>query len=314
MKTIKYGMLGFGTVGSGFYACLLERKDMIEKRFGVSLELSAIHVRRVEALPTHLQSYHVGQVDEMLEREDIAIIFECINGVEPALTYVKKALTHGKCVISANKAAIAHGWEELSQAIAFEKELLRFEASVGGGIQVVETLKRLSVADEIIEIQGILNGTTNYILTKMSEGKSYSEALDDAQRLGYAEDDPYADVAGVDAVNKLAILSNIAFNTHIRPDTIPRASIESVADVHAFTKVIATSVRDERGICASIAVKTLDHSHPLARIEGVTNAVLIKTKNIGDLVFSGPGAGSLATGTSMVMDIYHWLESHKKGE
>lgn len=304
MKTIQIGLLGFGTVNTGFFKALQRQIEKIEG-MGYFPKLEGILVRdlaKAKVKWPELEGYFTDKAEVILENPAIDIVIEAISGGEPSGTYIAKALASGKVVITANKAALAERWESL---LSLSKGRLFFEASVCGGIPAIEVIKNLALADEIMGVEGILNGTSNYMLTQMSdEGLTYEAALSKAQALGYAEADPGADVDGIDAANKLAILSNLCFGGILDPKQIQTQSLRGLEKVAKGTKLVARA--DKEG--ASIQIEVLEEAHPLAKIDGVTNALILRTKQIGTLVFSGPGAGSDPTGTAVLLDLIQCLK------
>lgn len=311
MGCITIGLLGFGNVSGGFYRQLETVSHQIEKQFDLKPLVKKILIKRGDA--SHyghdIQKRLVYDYEELLSDPEIQIIVEAINGVEPAAGYLERALRNGKHVITANKAAVASKWISLKEASAAGGGKLFCEASVCGGIPLIETLKTLKLSDEVLGIEGIVNGTTNYILSLMAnEGIGYDEALGRAQRLGYSEQNPSADVDGLDAANKLSILCDICFDQHIQPENIQRESIRSLKSAAEGLKVIASASVENDRIKTSVALKQLDPSHPLYSVSGVENGVVVKTKAIGQLRLYGPGAGSSPTGTAMISDLIQLIQ------
>lgn len=309
MAYTKIGLLGFGTVSSGFYKGLDQVREKIEKEMGKRVKVEKVLVRSSEIpqLPLAVQALAVTEFESLLEDEGIEIIVEAINGAEPAATYICRALERGKHVITANKAALAGNWERIHAAAKQGKARIFYEASVCAGIPLIQVIETLRTSDEILSIEGIINGTSNYILSAMSgQGMAYEEALGQAQTLGYAESDPSADVDGWDAANKISILSGLAFHRPLDPKEIYRDSLRGLNQVEKGTKLIAKVGRfkDE---AARVSLETLPASHPLYSVEGVDNGVVIETRGIGTLKLFGPGAGSEPTGTAMVSDLVHLL-------
>lgn len=311
MKSIKIGLLGFGTVSGGFYRQLEIASLQIEKQFGVKPRVEKILIKRGDA--SHyghdIQKRLVYDFEDILQDPDIQVIVEAINGAEPAATFIEQALIKGKHVITANKAAVASKWKELQSASTTGGGKLYFEASVCGGIPIVETLKTLKLSDEVLSVEGIVNGTTNYILSLMaSSGMSYEAALDQAKDLGYSEQNPSADVDGLDAANKLAILCGLCFDHPILPEHIEKESIRNLISAKNGLKVIASASFENQQIKTSVALKQLEQDHPLFSVNGVENGIVIKTKAIGQLRLYGPGAGSSPTGTSMISDLVSLIQ------
>lgn len=313
MRDIYIGILGLGTVGSGVIQILTHNAEDIANRTN-----SHIHVKK--ALVRNLQTPRsingdftlTDQPEDILQDPDIDIIVEVMGGIEPARTYILEALRQGKNVVTANKDLLAlHGHELLDAAKAAGKDLY-FEASVAGGIPIIAALKQSLAANQISTVIGIINGTTNYILTAMTEqGRNYEEVLKEAQSLGYAESDPTSDVEGLDAARKLAILSSIAFNSRVTIDDvyvdgISRITAEDIAyanELDSCIKLLAIAKHQEDGLEIRVHPAILPKSHPLASVGGVFNAVYIVGDAVGETMFFGRGAGSLPTGSAVVSDI-----------
>lgn len=320
MKTAKIGLLGFGNVGGGAYHILTKNKKIIEERTGVSPEVVKILQRSrnkkrfAEADPSILTE----DPDEIIKNPEIDIVAEMIGGIEPATSFMIQAMKEGKHVVSANKAAIAANYRELTETARENNVEFLFEASVAGGIPVLTALTNPLQANNFVEIMGILNGTTNYILTKMTEeGLSYSEVLKDAQQKGFAEADPTADVEGIDAANKLSILMALAFGTHVPPASIPTTGItgvspEDIAEAAGSGKKIKligkASLRDGK-LEYSVSPVLLDKAHPLAGVSNEFNAVYVTGDMVGELMFYGKGAGPLPTGSAVCGDIISIMKS-----
>lgn len=306
MKIIKIALLGYGTVGKGFIDALEAARTQLTSRYNTKLELKTILVNHKEKhLALEAKGYHLTtDFKDILNDTEIQVIVEAISGANPAAIYLTSALARGKHVISANKAALATGWHVLHRAAAHSGARLYYEASVAAGIPIIETLKDISLADEILSVAGIVNGTTNYILTEMAEsGMSYESALMRAQALGYAEADPSADVDGVDAANKLSILCGLCFSRHIPPEAIKKSSIRQLPYAMRGLKLLAVAEKTASGLTASVELKQLSVDHPLHNVSGVENAIIVKTKGLGEIKLFGPGAGGSATGTAMVKDL-----------
>ncbi len=314
MKTVKIGLLGFGNVGGGTYHILTENKEIIEKRTGVTPEVVKILQRSrnkkrfAEADPSLLTE----DPDDVIKNPQIDIVVEMIGGIEPATSFMVQAMKEGKHVISANKAAIAANYKLLTETARASNVEFLFEASVAGGVPVLTAITGALQANNFIEIMGILNGTTNYILTKMTdEGLSYGEVLKDAQEKGFAEADPTADVEGIDAANKLSILMALAFGTHIPPEEIPTVGITGVSpedikeasDCGKKIKLIGKARLNDGKLEYSVSPVLLDETHPLAGVSNEFNAVYVTGDMVGELMFYGRGAGPLPTGSAICGDI-----------
>lgn len=307
----KIAALGYGTVGSGVVEVLDTNAESIAKKAGQPVEIkSVLDLRDFPGDP--IQEKIVHDIDLIINDEEIDIVVEVMGGIEPAFTFVKRALEAGKSVCTSNKALVAaHGPELL--AMAKERNLnFMFEASVGGGIPIIRPLNQSLTADEISNITGILNGTTNYILTKMSrEGSSYEEVLKEAQELGYAERNPEADVEGYDACRKIAILTSLAFGSTVKFEEIYTEGITHIttkdfayADkLGCVVKLLATSCKKDGKVYAMTAPFMIDSTHPLYNVNDVLNGIYVKGNVIGDVMFFGAGAGKLPTASAVVADV-----------
>ncbi len=309
---INIAVLGYGTIGSGVVEVLNTNGESIKKRAGDQINIKyVLDLREFPGDPIMEKLVH--DVNIILEDPDINIVVEVMGGVEPAYTFVKKALLRGKSVITSNKELVAkHGAELLDIAKTSNLNFL-FEASVGGGIPIIRPLNQSLTADEIVEITGILNGTTNYILTKMSEeGLDYDTALSDAQKLGYAERNPAADVEGYDACRKIAILSSLAFGMQVDYEDIYTEGITKITDTDiryaksmgARIKLFASSIRGNNSLVhAMVAPVMIKANHPLYSVNDVFNGIFVKGNVIGDVMFYGSGAGKLPTASAVVADV-----------
>lgn len=307
----KIAVLGYGTVGSGVVEVLETNSTSIEKRAGEGIEVKyVLDLRNFPGDP--IQEKIVHDVDVIINDNEIDVVVEVMGGIEPAFTFVKKALESGKSVCTSNKALVAaHGPELL--AMAKERNLnFMFEASVGGGIPIIRPLNQSLTADEITQITGILNGTTNYILTKMSrDGSSYEEVLKEAQELGYAERNPEADVEGFDACRKIAILTSLAFGSTVKFEEIETEGITKISTADfkyaeklgCVVKLLATSFKKDGKVYAITAPFMIDSTHPLYNVNDVLNGIYIRGNVIGDVMFFGAGAGKLPTASAVVADI-----------
>ena len=315
MKTVKIALLGFGTVSQGTFNLLQDNIDLITNRSGVTIEISKIFVRNPDkytniTLPSTAQ--YVTNIDDVLNDESIAIVVELMGGTTFAKDCVEAALKHGKSVVTANKDLLAEAGPYLFD-LAYKNHVdLRFEASVLGGIPIIRTLYDSLGGNRITELVGIMNGTTNFILSKMTdEGLSYGDVLKEAQDLGYAEADPTADVEGLDAARKLAILASISFNRRIffedvTVEGITKIDTEDISFGKEFgynIKLIGIAKESTKGLSLNVYPAFVPLTHPLASVRGSYNAIYIKGNGIDDAMFYGRGAGSLPTGSSVVSDI-----------
>lgn len=308
------GMLGLGVVGGGVYRILTERADHVAARMDRPVRLVSILVRN----PSKPRSVSVepglltDDPRKVLDDPSIAVVIEALGGEYPAVDYLRRALEHGKCVITANKEVMAKHGPELLALAAQNGVDIAFEASVGGGIPLIGPFRQDLAPNRILGIQAILNGTTNYILTRMTEdGSSFADALQEAQRLGYAEPDPTNDVDGIDAAYKLAILSTLAFQAPVRPEDIYTEGIRHLAakdlryaqEMGYRLKLLCVARDGAEGVQARVHPALLSRQHPLAQVDGVFNAVLVRGDLVGDVLFYGRGAGAEPTGSAMVADL-----------
>ena len=311
MKTLKVGILGLGTVGGGTYTILTENKAVIEKRTGCTIEVVRILDRfKKPGVPEYL---YTEDPDDVIAGKDIDLVVETLGGIEPACSFMLQAMEHGKHVVTANKAAVAANYQKLVETAAKYNVQFLYEASVGGGIPVLTSMQNELQGNNFLEVMGIVNGTTNYILTKMTEeGADYADVLKDAQAKGFAEADPTADVEGIDVANKLSILIALAFDKYIAPTDIPTTGISKItkADIEAAAaegcklKLIAHAKLNEDGtVEASVAPEKIPFAHPLAGVSNEFNAVYITGDMVDELMFYGKGAGALPTGSAIVGDI-----------
>ena len=308
---INIAVLGYGTVGSGVVEVINTNHESINKRDGDEINIKyVLDLRDFPGDP--VQEKIVHDVDIIIQDKEIDVVVEVMGGIEPAFTFVKRALEAGKSVCTSNKALVAaHGAELL--AMAKERSLnFMFEASVGGGIPIIRPLNQSLTADEILEISGILNGTTNFILTKMDkEGVSYEEVLKEAQKLGYAERNPEADVEGYDACRKIAILSSLACGKQVDYEDIYTEGITKLTDLDFMyakemglaIKLIGSAKKTGNRFSAMVSPKLISNEHPLAGVNGVMNAIFVKGNVLGDVMFYGAGAGKLPTASAVVSDV-----------
>lgn len=314
MKKIKVGMLGFGNVGTGTYQTLEMNRELIEKHVGASVEISKILVNDVTK-PRQVvtpDGVLTDNVADIIDNPEIDIVAEVLGGIETASEYMLKALNNGKHVVTANKAAVAANYDKLFKAAADNGVSLRPEACVAGGIPILNAITTVLGANKFDEILGILNGTTNYILTQMTDnGLDYADVLKDAQAKGFAEADPTADVEGIDAANKLSIMMALAFGHYVHPDDIPTEGISKItkADIDKATadgckiKLIASAKNEDGKLTYSVKPVALPTDHPLASVSNEFNAVFVKGNAVGELMFYGKGAGPLPTGSAVMGDI-----------
>ena len=312
-KIIKIGLLGFGTVGTGVVRILHDNASLIKQRSGTSIQIKKILVRDPKkARQFSVDAEITTDPQSVLRDPEISIVVELMGGEEPARTLMLEALTNGKHVVTANKDVMAKFGRELFAAAEKNGVNLLFEASVGGGIPIIRPLKRCLAANRIFEVMGIVNGTTNYMLDKMTtEGVDFASVLAEAQEKGYAEADPTADVGGWDAARKIAILASIAFGTRISLNDV---SVEGITRIEPedidygrelgyVVKLLAIAQDTEKGVNARVHPAFIPFTHPLASVHDVFNAIFIRGDAVGETMFYGRGAGSLPTASAVCADI-----------
>jgi homoserine dehydrogenase len=312
--TVRVGILGAGTVGAALIGRLIADRDAIRLKSGVDLEVKRVAVNDpAKQRPFALKSDRMTQ-DAMSVVTDpsIDVVVELMGGLDPAGDLVLTALRSGKPVVTANKELIATRGQEIAEAAKRAGVSVMYEAAVGGGIPVIRPLTESLAGEDIDSVSGIVNGTTNYILTAMAErGQSYEDALREAQDLGYAETDPADDVSGRDAAFKTAILASLAFGERVPPWEVQCEGIEGVStrDIADATgrgeviKLIGSAERVNGVVRASVGPRSLPAAHPLAGISGVTNAIFIEGPSVGRLLFTGPGAGGQPTASAVLGDL-----------
>ena len=319
---IQIAILGFGTVGTGVAKVVAENARQIERKLGEPLQVKTILVRHFKDGP--FRQLMTDDFKRIEEDGDIRVVVEAIGGVEAAYEYTKRALSAGKHVVTANKQLVAEkGCELLSLAKKKNVNYL-FEASVGGGIPILHPLTQCMAANRIDEVYGILNGTTNYILTRMVRtGAFFSDALREAQAKGYAEADPTADVEGIDAGRKICILADLAFGHQVNPENVPMEGVSrlSLRDVKVAqragyrVKLLGRAVRmPGGGRTAYVAPHLIPEESPLASVEDVVNAVMLRGNATGEVMFYGRGAGEMPTASACVADVMEALQSSPRRE
>ena len=324
--SVKIALLGFGTVASGVPFLLKENHEKISQAAQSEIEVAKVLVKDEEEKARLLAAGHdynfVTNVDEIIEDKDIAIVVELMGRIEPAKTFITRALQAGKHVVTANKDLLAvHG----AELIAIAKEhgvALYYEAAVAGGIPILRTLVNSLAADKVTRVLGVVNGTSNFMMTKMvEEGWSYEDALAKAQELGYAESDPTNDVDGIDAAYKMVILSQFAFGMNVQFDQVGHKGIrnitpEDVAVAQSLgyvIKLVGSIEETPSGLSAEVTPTFLPKAHPLAGVNGVMNAVYVESIGIGESMYYGPGAGQKPTATSVVADIIRIVRRLNEG-
>lgn len=308
---MKIAVLGFGTVGSGVYEVIERNHENIAKRAGEGIEIKyVLDLRDFPGNP--VQDILVHNFDDIVNDPEVQIIVEVMGGVEPAYTFVKEALLKGKSVCTSNKELVAKHGAELLEIAKQKKINFLFEASVGGGIPIIRPLNQSLTVDEIEEITGILNGTTNYILSKMrDEGLDFETVLADAQAKGYAERNPEADVEGYDACRKIAILTSLAYGMQVNYEDVYTEGITKItaedikyaSEYDASIKLLGSSKKIDDKVYAMVAPKIIQSSHPLYSVNNVFNGILVKGNLLGDVMFYGSGAGKLPTASAVVSDV-----------
>ena len=310
MKKLNVAILGLGVVGGGTYDILKANRDLIEERTETEIEVKRIFGRRHrDDVGKELFTLNY---DDILNDLEIDVVAETLGGIEPALTFMLEAMKRGKHVVTANKAAVAAGWDELNRTASEHGVKFLYEASVCGGMPIFAAIKGNLGANRFLEVRGIINSTTNYILSKMaSEGKSYEEALRDAQAMGTVERDPSSDVSGMDSANKLCILMALLFGKHIPPKDIPRTGIteitkEEMAEAKRSgqaIKLIAHAWLEDGELKCYVRPEKIDKDDPLFIANNEKNALVVISDMSGINMFYGNGAGPLVTGSAVAGDI-----------
>jgi len=324
MKAISIGLLGLGTVGAGVVQIVKNHQDKLMHQVGCPVVIKKIlvrdlHKQRSIEVDTELLT---TAAEDVLFDDEINVIIEVMGGVNASKDYLLTALRQGKHVVTANKDLMAlHGSELLTVASEHGCDLF-YEASVGGGIPILRGLVDGLSSDRITQMMGIVNGTTNYILTKMNdEGRSYEEVLKEAQSLGFAETDPTSDVEGLDSARKMTILATLGFSMHIDLDDVEITGITNITEEDlnygkqlGYTmKLIGYAHRDGEKVEVSVAPTFLSHNHPLASVQNEYNAIYVYGEAVGETMFYGPGAGSLPTATAVVSDLVAVIKNLRLG-
>ncbi len=315
MKTINIALLGFGTVGSGVAETIKRNSQMMAEQLGCQLKITYVLVRhpdKYKNVPL-LEGVHLtSSFEEIMADPDIGIVVEVMGGIHPAKEYIFEALSHKMSVVSANKDVVALFGPEIMHTAMENHVNFSCEASVGGGIPILRPLHDSLAANEIESIVGIVNGTTNFILSSMDEeGVSYSDALRVAQKKGFAEADPTNDVCGYDAARKLAILASIGFRANVTFDDVLVEGIEKISqkDVQYASemgyaiKLLAVGTRQDNGIALNVYPAFVPRTHPLASVKGSYNAIYVTGNIVDDVMFYGRGAGSLPTASAVMADV-----------
>lgn len=314
-EKLKIGLLGLGVVGSGVPEILIAHQEKIRQVTGMDIVVEKAFVRDIEAKRALGDAFNIQlttSINDILDDPEISIVVELMGKIEPAKTYISQALEKGKHVVTANKDLLAqHGGELVALAQKTHCDLY-YEASVAGGIPILRTIANSLAADDITNVLGIVNGTTNYMLTKMvNEAKTYEDALKEAQALGFAESDPTNDVDGIDAAYKMVILSQFAFGMNISMEQVSVKGIRGLAleDVAMAKqlgyeiKLIGASQKTGESIHVEVSPMFVPKKHPLASVSNEYNAVFIESSGVGESMYYGPGAGAKPTATSVVSDL-----------
>lgn len=317
---IKVALMGHGVVGSGVMEVFLKNHESIKRKVSDDIEIKYI-LDRKEFPELSYSELFIKDFDTILNDDEVSVVIEVMGGLEPAFTFVKSCLEKGKSVVSSNKELVAQKGAELLKTAHEHNVNFFFEASVGGGIPIIRPLHQCLAANEINEIAGILNGTTNFILTKMiREQMEFDDALKLAQSLGYAERDPSADVKGLDACRKICILASIAFSKHVYPDSVTTYGIENItlqdveyaSDWGGVIKLIGRAKKLENGkLSVKVSPAFLSSDSQLSGVDDVFNGILVRGDATGDVVFYGKGAGKLPTASAVVADMIDAARDHE---
>lgn len=324
-KPIKIGLLGAGTVGSGVLQVLRENAKEISLKAGAPVEIKSVLVRDAKKARPYMDGLIVtDKIEDILEDSEIKIVVELMGGLHPAREYMLAAMEVGKHVVTANKDVIAQFGADMFDQAKKQQVGFLFEASVGGGIPIIRPIMESLTANRITEVMGIVNGTTNYMLTKMTElGESYQSVLKEAQEKGYAEANPAADVEGLDAARKAAILASLAFNTRV---TLQSVAVEGITEItpedidyarqlgYVIKLLAIAKDSPEKGVDVRVHPAFLPKEHPLASVSDVFNAIFIKGNAIGEAMFYGRGAGSRPTASAVIADIVSLARGIVSGE
>jgi homoserine dehydrogenase len=314
MKTIKVGMIGFGTIGAGVAKILIENSEIIKQRLGAKVELVKVADldittdRGIKLAPDVLTT----SAEEVINHPDINVLIELMGGYEPARTFLLQAIERGKHVVTANKALLAKHGDEIFSAVTEKSLSIGFEASIGGAIPIIRSIREAFVANNIQSIEGIVNGTANYILSKMSdENCDFDTALKEAQDKGFAEADPTFDIEGIDSAHKIAVLTRLAYGTPVSFDDITVSGISDITseDIECARefgyriKLLAISKFDGQAIDIRVHPAMIPISHPMATVNGVLNAIRVCDDMMDENILIGHGAGALPTGSAVVGDV-----------
>lgn len=324
-KSINIGLMGLGVIGGGVVKVLTGKPDTLSREAGSKLVLKKVlekDLAKHGALGVD-RAIFTTKFEELVENPEIDVIVELMGGEHPAFEYMREALTHGKHVVTANKEVMSKHWVELLTTALDHHVILRYEASVGGGIPLIAPFQEDLVANDVSAIYAIVNGTTNYILTRMAkEGLDFSVALKNAQELGYAEANPTNDIEGIDAAYKLAILTTIAFGTEVKPENVYHEGISRLQvrdfryarELGYAIKLLAIAKRTGDSIEARVHPVFIPEDSLLAKVDGVYNAILVEGDLVGQVIFYGEGAGPRATSSAVVSDIIKIAQDINSGK
>jgi homoserine dehydrogenase len=314
MKKIRLAILGLGNIGKGVQKLLEMNSDLIFERTGIALELTKVLEINEETINTSGLSRDIftSNIEDISKADNIDIAIEVLGGINPATDFVLSCLTNGKSVVTSNKAMLAPSYNKILKTAEDNNVFFGYEASVGGGIPIIDALTNSLAANQYKNITGILNGTTNYVLTKMTdEGWEYEDALKKAQELGFAEPDPTDDVTAKDVVNKISILMNLAFGEFVSPEQIKpigiteitQKDIEEARAQNCVIKLLASASYDNGELNYFVQPTFLNKEHPLATIKNETNAILVEGNAVSEVMLVGPGAGPLPTASAIMGDV-----------
>ena len=313
MKQVNVALIGLGTVGSGVYKTIMMQKDLIEHKDGITLNLKKVLALEYSIdIPAAVKAKDFQK--DIIDDDSIDIVIELIGGITPAKDFILAALNAGKTVVTANKDLLSQHWPELEHAAQATGAGLYFEASVGGGIPILRTIWDSLQANEITSVMGIINGTTNYILTKMEEeGSSFKDVLSEAQQLGMAEANPKSDVEGLDARYKLSILASMAFHAHVPVEYIHCEGITHItqedimygSELGYTLKLLAIGKKRGKSVEARVHPTMIPKTHPLASVRGAFNAIFLHGNIVDDVMLYGRGAGDMPTASAVVSDVVY---------
>jgi len=323
MEKIYIGLLGLGNVGSGFIKTLNLNKEKISKNLGKELIIKKVLVGNLQKQRNiDVSNFQLtNKFEDILNDDDIDVVVELLGGLSPAFEYIEKSIMKGKNVVTANKAVVSTYSKELYETCSKGNSALKFEASVGGGIPIINTITGNLSSNKITKVMGIINGTTNFILTQMKENKmDFQEAVKLAQKKGYAEADPTSDLEGEDAVYKLSIISNIAFGKRINPKDIPCRGINNInqedikyaEELGYVIKLLAIGDNSKENLELSVEPTFISEDHPLASVKNEFNSIFVEGNSLGEVMMYGKGAGAMPTGSAVLTDLINIYKCNSK--